>query len=128
MAAQMKEFLGTSYLFGGNAPFIEELYESISRIRRPSAAMAALVRSDSAAGPARRRASADPRSVRALAYQRPGGNGHAPTVAVARRAQAGLGLQLINAHRFLGLRHANIDPLKRFPNPMSRAGAALTTA
>ena len=27
MAAQMKEFLGTSYLFGGNAPFIEELYE-----------------------------------------------------------------------------------------------------
>src|SRR3954466_11600688 len=27
MAALMKEFLGTSYLFGGNAPFIEELYE-----------------------------------------------------------------------------------------------------
>ncbi len=28
MAALMKEFLGTSYLFGGNAPFIEELYEA----------------------------------------------------------------------------------------------------
>ena len=28
MAALMKEFLGTSYLFGGNAPFIEELYET----------------------------------------------------------------------------------------------------
>ena len=27
MAALMKEFLGTSYLFGANAPFIEELYE-----------------------------------------------------------------------------------------------------
>ena len=24
----MKQFLDTSYLFGGNAPFIEELYES----------------------------------------------------------------------------------------------------
>jgi 2-oxoglutarate dehydrogenase E1 component len=26
-------------------------------------------------------------------------------------------LQLINAYRFLGLRHANVDPLKRFPKP-----------
>ena len=24
----MKAFLGSSYLFGGNAPFIEDLYES----------------------------------------------------------------------------------------------------
>ncbi|MGH8731319.1 MAG: 2-oxoglutarate dehydrogenase E1 subunit family protein, partial [Burkholderiales bacterium] len=24
----MKEFLGSSYLFGGNAPFIEDLYEA----------------------------------------------------------------------------------------------------
>jgi 2-oxoglutarate dehydrogenase E1 component len=24
----MKEFLSSSYLFGGNAPFVEELYES----------------------------------------------------------------------------------------------------
>ncbi len=28
MAALLKEYLGTSYLFGGNAPFIEELYEA----------------------------------------------------------------------------------------------------
>ena len=28
MAALLKEFLGTSYLFGANAPFIEELYET----------------------------------------------------------------------------------------------------
>ena len=27
MSRMMKEFLGNSYLFGGNAPFIEELYE-----------------------------------------------------------------------------------------------------
>jgi len=26
-------------------------------------------------------------------------------------------LQLINAHRFLGVRHADLDPLKRFPRP-----------
>jgi 2-oxoglutarate dehydrogenase E1 component len=24
----MKEYLGSSYLFGGNAPFIEDLYET----------------------------------------------------------------------------------------------------
>ena len=28
MAALLKEYLGTSYLFGANAPFIEELYEA----------------------------------------------------------------------------------------------------
>ena len=28
MASVMREFLDSSYLFGANAPFIEELYES----------------------------------------------------------------------------------------------------
>ena len=27
MASMMRQFLDTSYLFGGNAPFIEDLYE-----------------------------------------------------------------------------------------------------
>jgi len=119
MAALMKEFLGTSYLFGGNAPFIEELYEVwlenpesvapewrrwFEQIQQPGAR-------DVAHEPIRQ-------AFVKLAYKRPDGNGHAPTVAVAalERKQVSV-LQLINAYRFLGLRHANVDPLKRFPKP-----------
>ncbi|HYL18344.1 MAG TPA: 2-oxoglutarate dehydrogenase E1 component [Burkholderiales bacterium] len=119
MAALMKEFLGTSYLFGGNAPFIEELYEAwlenpesvapewrrwFEQIQQPGAR-------DVAHEPIRQ-------AFVKLAYKRPDGNGHAPTVAVAalERKQVSV-LQLINAYRFLGLRHANVDPLKRFPKP-----------
>jgi len=119
MAAQMKEFLGTSYLFGSNAPFIEELYETwldkpdsvppewrrwFDQIQQPGAR-------DVAHQPVRE-------AFVRLAYRRAGGNGHAPTAAVAsaERKQVSV-LQLINAYRFLGLRHANVDPLKRFPKP-----------
>ncbi|HEY5930673.1 MAG TPA: 2-oxoglutarate dehydrogenase E1 component, partial [Burkholderiales bacterium] len=43
------------------------------------------------------------------------GHAHAPTQAVAsvEKKQVAV-LQLINAYRFLGVRHANLDPLKRF--------------
>jgi 2-oxoglutarate dehydrogenase E1 component len=119
MSAQMKEFLGTSYLFGGNAPFIEELYEAwlenpdsvapewrrwFDQIQQPGAR-------DVAHQPVRE-------AFVRLAYRRPGGDGHVPTAAVAsvERKQVSV-LQLINAYRFLGLRHANVDPLKRFPKP-----------
>ena len=34
--SESMEFLNNSYLFGGNAPFIEELYESTSPIRSRS--------------------------------------------------------------------------------------------
>ena len=119
MVAQMKEFLGTSYLFGGNAPFIEELYEAwlenpesiapewrrwFDQIQQPGTP-------DVVHQPVRE-------AFVRLAYQRRGGNGHAPTAALAsvERKQVSV-LQLINAYRFLGLRHANVDPLKRFPKP-----------
>src|SRR5262245_28869702 len=119
MAAQMKEFLGTSYLFGGNAPFIEELYEKY--LENPEAVEPQWRRwFDQIQQPGTRDVAHQPirEAFVRLAYQRPGGNGHAPTVAVAalERKQVSV-LQLINAHRFLGLRHANIDPLKRFPKP-----------
>src|SRR6476646_1669555 len=119
MAALMKEFLGTSYLFGGNAPFIEELYEKY--LEDPEAVDPQWRRwFDQIQQPGQRDVAHQPirEAFARLAYQRPGGNGHAPTVAVAavERKQVSV-LQLINAHRFLGLRHANIDPLKRFPRP-----------
>ena len=119
MAAQLKEFLGTSYLFGGNAPFIEELYEKY--LEDPEAVPAQWRRwFDQIQQPGKRDVAHQPirEAFARLAYQRPGGNGHAPTVAVAavERKQVSV-LQLINAYRFLGLRHANIDPLKRSPKP-----------
>ena len=119
MAAQMKEFLGTSYLFGGNAPFIEELYEKY--LQDPEAVSGQWRRwFDQIQQPGKRDVAHQPirEAFARLAYQRPGGNGHAPTIAVAavERKQVSV-LQLINAYRFLGLRHANIDPLKRSPKP-----------
>jgi 2-oxoglutarate dehydrogenase E1 component len=119
MAAQMKEFLGTSYLFGGNAPFIEELYEAW--LEQPDSVAPEWQRwFEQIQQPGTRDVAHTPvrEAFIRLAYQRPGGNGHAPTAAVAsvERKQVSV-LQLINAYRFLGLRHANVDPLKRFPKP-----------
>jgi 2-oxoglutarate dehydrogenase E1 component len=37
-------------------------------------------------------------------------------IAASEASQVGV-LQLINAHRYLGVRHADLDPLKRFPKP-----------
>jgi 2-oxoglutarate dehydrogenase E1 component len=37
-------------------------------------------------------------------------------IAASEASQVGV-LQLINAHRYLGVRHANLDPLQRFPKP-----------
>ena len=119
MAALMKEFFGTSYLFGGNAAFIEELYEAY--LDNPEAVAPQWRRYfDQIQQPGVRDVAHQPvrEAFVRLAYQRPGGNGHAPTGAVAavERKQVSV-LQLINAYRFLGLRHANVDPLKRFPKP-----------
>lgn len=112
----MNQYLTNSYLFGGNAPFVEEIYEAYL---------------------------ANPASVdeqwRAYfdALQNMPGNtrdvAHAPVVAsfaqmakqskfavaatgVADKRQVGV-LQMINAYRFLGNRWAQIDPLKRQERP-----------
>jgi len=118
----MKQMLSNSYLFGANAPFIEELYESY--LSNP--------------------ASVDPRwreYFDKLATLPGAGNytgpdvPHAPIVAsFAQRAKdgtlstssrSGAGgdekqvkvLQMINAYRFLGNRWAQLDPLKRSERP-----------
>ncbi len=119
MAAQMKEYLGTSYLSAGNAPFIEELYEAW--LEKPDSVAPEWRRwFDQIQQPGTRDVVHQPvrEAFVRLAHQRRGGNGHAPTAALAsvERKQVSV-LQLINAYRFLGLRHANVDPLKRFPKP-----------
>ncbi len=125
MSSAMKQFLDSSYLFGGNAPFVEELYESY--LNNPQSV------SDEW------RAYFDKMQLLPAA----GGGAdegrdvaHAPIVeSFAQRAKQGLlkpsvtptelgverkqvyVLQLIHAYRFMGSRWADLDPLKRQQRP-----------
>ncbi|MFT4174167.1 MAG: 2-oxoglutarate dehydrogenase E1 component [Rhodocyclaceae bacterium] len=112
----MNQYLANSYLFGSNAPFIEELYEAY--LENP--------------------ANVDDqwRDYFDALQNMPGGSrdvAHAPVIAsfaqmakqskvagtatgVADKRQVGV-LQMINAYRFLGNRWAQIDPLKRQERP-----------
>ncbi len=120
----MKSFRSNSYLFGGNAPYVEELYENY--LANPGSVpenwrqyfdnMQAVPGADG---------SVDSRDV-----------AHAPIVrSFAERAKEGrlqpqlMGgdaatarkqvyvQQLISAYRFLGTRYADLDPLKRQERP-----------
>ncbi len=116
----MNTFLENSHLFGANAPFIEELYENY------------LVDPTRVAAEWRSYFDALQNASGALTQDIT----HAPIVAAfTERAKAGLQnlsagrqdtehakkqvsvLQLINAHRFLGSRHATLDPLMRQEKP-----------
>ncbi len=120
----MKESLGSSYLFGGNAPFIEDLYERY--LDNPESVTPEWRRyfdqmQQQSAG-ARDVAHAPVvESFIRLAKKRPCGNGqaHVPSgsVSTVEKKQVSV-LQLINAYRFLGVRHASVDPLKRFDKPI----------
>ena len=121
----MKQFMSNSYLFGANAPFVEQLYESYldnpqsipEQWREYFDKMQLL--------PATATGSSDARDI-----------AHAPIVeSFAQRARKGtlrgtispaeLGverkqifvLMLIQAYRTMGVRWAQLDPLKRQPRP-----------
>ena len=118
----MKESLGSSYLFGGNAPFIEDLYETY--LDNPEAVTPEWRRyfdqMQQQPGGARDVAHAPVvESFIRLARKHSNGHAHAPTAAVAtvEKKQVSV-LQLINSYRFLGVRHASVDPLKRFDKPI----------
>jgi 2-oxoglutarate dehydrogenase E1 component len=118
----LKEFLNSSYLFGGNAPFIEDLYEKY--LANPQSI------------PEEWRDYFDRMQVL------PGSNdkdvAHAPVVeSFVQRAKAGqftqnrtmaveqltperlqvAALLLVTAYRIAGSRWATVDPLKRMPRP-----------
>ena len=116
----MKSFQGNSYLFGGNAPYVEELYESY--LNNPGSVSEQW------------RSYFDSMQVVPAADGNPQTRdiAHAPIVeSFAERAKAGtlqprfMGgdaatarkqvyvQQLVAAYRFLGSRWANLDPLKR---------------
>ena len=116
----MKQMLGNSYLFGTNAPFMEELYETY--LDNPGGVTPAW------------------RNYFDMLQNLPGASStaapdvaHAPIVAsFAQRAKLGTlrpgatpssdakqvkVLQMISAYRFLGNRWAQLDPLKRTERP-----------
>jgi len=121
----MKAFQGNSYLFGGNAPYVEELYESY--LNNPGSV------------PEQWRQYFDTMQMVPAADGDPQSRdvAHAPIVqSFAERAKAGtlqprvMGgdaatarkqvyvQQLIAAYRFLGSRWADLDPLKRQERPV----------
>ena len=123
MASVMREFLDNSYLFGANAPFIEELYEQY--LANPAAV------------------AEEWRDYFDRLQQVPGNNAndvaHAPVVESfvqrARRGELGgpartlpqepvaperlqvAALLLVTSYRIAGARWATVDPLKRMPRP-----------
>ncbi|MEF8734371.1 MAG: 2-oxoglutarate dehydrogenase E1 component [Candidatus Accumulibacter meliphilus] len=114
----MNQLFGNSLLFGGNAPFVEELYEnyldnpgSVSEQWREYfdklAQLPGHVARDVPHLPV----------INAFAEQAKKGGYRAAAVAPADdKKQVGI-LQMITAYRFAGDRWANLDPLKRTPRP-----------
>ncbi len=108
---------GHSYLFSGNAPFLEGLYEAYlqdrdavpAQWRRYFDRLQGTESPRPAASPAARR-KAPPERARSVP---PGELSETP---VAKDKQVAV-LQLINSYRFLGHRQADLDPLKQHERP-----------
>jgi 2-oxoglutarate dehydrogenase E1 component len=116
----MKQLLANSHLFGANAPFIEALYDAW--LKDPAAVdprwrdyFDELQRIEGGAADVSHYDVQD-RFARLAREHRPAGT----TVVISRpqlgEKQFGV-LQLISAHRFQGVRHADIDPLNRREKP-----------
>jgi 2-oxoglutarate dehydrogenase E1 component len=115
----MNQLFGTSLLFGGNAPFVEELYEnyldnpaSVSGEWRDYfdklAQLPGTVARDVPHLPV----------VNAFAEQaKKGGYRAAASMPVDDKKQVSV-LQMVSAYRVLGARWANLDPLKRQTRPV----------
>ncbi|HXV10242.1 MAG TPA: 2-oxoglutarate dehydrogenase E1 component [Burkholderiales bacterium] len=115
----MKEMLGNSYLFGANAPFIEALYEAYladpgSVEPRWRSYFDELQKLDDGA-PDVSHSEVQERFVRLARERRAAGAPGRATDGAWQKQFAVL--QLISAYRFQGIRHANLDPLKRLEKP-----------
>ena len=112
----MKEFLGSSYLFGGNAPFIEDLYETY--LHNPDAVTPEWRRyfDQMQQLPGARDVAHAPIVESFVQRARTG----APRVAAAPanldRKQVSV-IQLVAEYRFRGVFLAQLDPLKRRERP-----------
>jgi 2-oxoglutarate dehydrogenase E1 component len=117
----IKDTLSTSYLFGGNAPFVEELYENY--LANPQSVPAEwrdyFDRLQVLPGAAARDVAHAP-VIEAFAQRARDGSlraaGPAPSAASVNRKQVYVQV-LIGAYRSMGGRWADLDPLKRLPRP-----------
>ncbi len=117
----MNQALANSYLFGANAPFIEELYEKY--LENPGAIepawrdyfdrLSTLPGAGSYTGPD----VAHTPVIASFSQRAKEGTLHAPAKGAAVSEKQVKVLQLINAYRFLGNRWAQLDPLKRQERP-----------
>ena len=111
MASVMKEFEASSQLFGANAPFIEELYDSyLADPASVSGSWRKLFDSWQAEG----RGKDVPHSRIIAAFEERARNPQAARAPAAAGDDKSLKvLQYIRAHRVLGSRESQLDPLKR---------------
>ncbi|HWS12596.1 MAG TPA: 2-oxoglutarate dehydrogenase E1 component [Rhodocyclaceae bacterium] len=109
----MKQMLTNSYLFGSNAPFIEELYESY--LDNPASVAPQwreyFDRLQNVPGAHGRDVPHFP-IISSFAQRAKGVPVRTVTAPVADKKQVSV-LQMINAYRFLGNQWAQLDPLKR---------------
>ncbi|MGH8729157.1 MAG: 2-oxoglutarate dehydrogenase E1 component, partial [Burkholderiales bacterium] len=112
-AMGMQESLTSSYLFGANAPFIEELYDSY--LANPNSIPGSWRGYFDSLGPREARVPALPTPLRPPAAAKTVTPQPVDTSGGYRKQVAVL--QIINAHRFLGMFQADVDPLHRYEKP-----------
>ena len=122
MAALLKEYLGTSYLFGANAPFIEELYEKylVNPGSVPDEWREYFDRMQVLPGSSTKDVAHAP-VVESFVQRAKKGEFAAPrtmpTEHVAPERLQVAALLLVTAYRISGSRWATVDPLKRMARP-----------
>jgi len=116
----MKDLMAGSYLSGGNAAYIDELYEAYLQGEESVAPEWKRYFDQIQVLPGPRDVPHEPvrELIARIARERGAGR---PQIAPAELAELGRKqaavFQLISSYRFLGVRHANLDPLKRFEKP-----------
>jgi len=119
----MKAFQDSSYLFGGNAPFIEDLYEKylVNPQSVPEAWRDYFDRMQVLPGSATKDVPHAPVVEsfvqRAKAGQLGGGQRTLPAEPLTPERLQVAALLLVTAYRIAGSRWATVDPLKRMPRP-----------
>src|SRR5262245_320599 len=122
MASVMKQFLDNSYLFGGNAPFIEDLYESylVNPGSVPEEWREYFDKMQVLPGNAAKDVAHAP-IIESFVQRSKKGEFAAPrtmpTEPVAPERLQVAALLLVTSYRIAGSRWATVDPLKRQPRP-----------